>query len=480
MTISRNTELLISNLIIFSLALAFLALLAFWFVFPLPLALKENLPGEDNRPASTATTNAAGAPSVRIGEYFQNYSGKPSSQTASWPRFRGPDFDNISKAPLTISAPFGVKELWELALGEGHAAPVVAGGRVYLLDYDEAKRSDALRCLSLDSGEEIWRRWYQLTLKRNHGISRSIPTITDKYVVTMGPRAHVMCVDAKTGAFKWGLDLEKEFQTEIPDWYTAQCPLIDGQEAVIAPAGTSLMIGVDLETGKINWQTPNDNALKLSHSSIIPMTLNGKRVFLYAAIGGLAGISADKGDRGRLLFLHKEWDNNVIAPSPVPFPDGRVFLTAGYGGGSMMVRITQTNGAWQTATLYRFRPKEGLACEQQTPILYRGFLYGVMPKDGGDFKNQFVCFNPDTGKIVWSTGKTLTFGLGPFILADDKFILLSEKGTLTVLSAGPDGFKLIGQADVIPKARDAWGPIAVAGQRLLLRDSTRLFCVEVR
>ena len=36
-------------------------------------------------------------------------------------------------------------------------SPAVFASRVYLLDYDEAKRSDALRCFALADGKELWR-----------------------------------------------------------------------------------------------------------------------------------------------------------------------------------------------------------------------------------------------------------------------------------------------------------------------------------
>ena len=55
--------------------------------------------------------------------------------------------------------------------------------KVYLLDYDEEKKADALRCFSLENGIELWRRWYSIKVKRNHGMSRTIPAVTEKYVV---------------------------------------------------------------------------------------------------------------------------------------------------------------------------------------------------------------------------------------------------------------------------------------------------------
>ena len=66
---------------------------------------------------------------------------------------------------------------------------------VYASDYLEEDKADALRCFSLISGEELWQRKYSVHVKRNHGMSRTVPAINDKYVVTMGPKGHVMCSD---------------------------------------------------------------------------------------------------------------------------------------------------------------------------------------------------------------------------------------------------------------------------------------------
>ena len=118
-----------------------------------------------------------------------------------WPRFRGADFDNISKDTTPLAETWdtsGPPIVWRTTLGEGYAGPAVHNGRVYLLDYNERKKADVLRCFSLSSGKELWRRWYYVELKRNHGYSRTIPAVTDKYLVTIGPRSHVMCLDPVT------------------------------------------------------------------------------------------------------------------------------------------------------------------------------------------------------------------------------------------------------------------------------------------
>jgi outer membrane protein assembly factor BamB len=308
-------------------------------------------------------------------------------------------------------------------------------------------------------------------------MSRTIPAVTDRFVVTIGPRCHVMCVDALSGDFLWGIDLEKEYETEVPLWYTGQCPLIDGSTAVIAPGGSALLIGVDCAAGEVVWETPNPRGWEMSHSSVMPMTLDGVRMYVYCALGGVVGVAAEGDRRGQVLWETDSWSPNVAAPSPVVFEDGRIFLTAGYGYGSAMLQIRETDGSYAVETLYRLSPKEGLACEQQTPFLYQGYLFGVLPKDAGDLRNQFVCYDPE-GSMTWTSGKTKRFGLGPFLAADEKFYVLSDDGVLTMLEASTGQYVELGRARVLD-GQDSWGPIALAEGRMLLRDSRRMVCIDV-
>ncbi len=468
---------LISNSVVFLFAAGAVVCLWWWFSFDPTRDFLERIPGMDGSPAYLTTLDEF----IRIGEYFESFDGVPSDLPGAWPRFRGPNYDNVSVETVPLADSWGEggpEVLWSVGLGEGHAAPAVLNGRVYLMDYDEKNQRDVLRCFSLSDGREIWRRGYKIHVKRNHGMSRTVPAVTDRYVVTIGPRGHVMCVDAVTGGFLWGIDLEKEYETTVPLWYTAQCPMIDGSRVIIAPGGRALMIGVDLETGEVVWETPNPKGWPMSHSSIMPMALNGKRMYVYSSTGGITGVSAEGDDIGAVLWETSEWSPSVIAPSPVVFADGRIFVTAGYGAGSMMLKVREENRAFSVEPVYSFAPEEGLACEQQTPLLYQGQLFGILPKDAGELRNQFVAFDPD-GFIVWSSGKTNRFGLGPYITADGKFFILSDDGVLTMLEATTEAYVQLDQAKVL-NGRDAWGPMAIAGGRILLRDSKQLVCIDVR
>jgi outer membrane protein assembly factor BamB len=174
------------------------------------------------------------------------------------------------------------------------------------------------------------------------------------------------------------------------------------------------------------------------------------------------------------------WSNNVIAPSPVWLGDGRIFVTAGYGAGSMMLKIKTEGDRLSLESLQKVKPVEGLASEQQTPVFYKGRLFGILPKDAGPMRNQFVCCHPENiADFTWSSGKTNRFGLGPYIVAGGKFYILDDKGVLTVLKASAEEYIQLGRAKVLDGA-DAWGPLAIAGGRLLARDSRKMVCIDLR
>jgi outer membrane protein assembly factor BamB len=469
----------LNHLVVITSATIGIIFLSWWMIHDPVKDFEQFVPGLDNRPKTSTTIGSL----INIGEFFQAFNDLPVTMEGSWPRFRGVNFDNISQEKIKLvnnwndTAP---NILWSLDLGEGHAGPVIAAGRVYVLDYDEENRREILRCFSFHDGKEIWRRGYDIFIKRNHGMSRTVPAVNDNYVVTIGPKCHVMCVDAKSGNFIWGIDLEREYQAEIPLWYTGQCALIDDSLAVIAVGGKSLIIAIHCETGRVVWQTPNSNNWKMSHSSIIPMQILGEKMYVYCALGGLIGISSSKENAGEILFQNFEWNQSVIAPSPVYLGAGKIFISAGYGAGSATVQVSKKNNTYEAKIIQRLKPDEGLASEQQTPVFYKGHLFAILPKDAGALRNQFVCCRADDcSKIKWSSGKTKRFGLGPYIIADNKFFILSDNGVLTIIKASTEDYVELAQIKILD-GHDAWGPLAIANGRLLARDSRRLVCVDLR
>jgi len=431
--------------------------------------LQPRVPGTDRRSARATVERP-----VKLTGMVVHGVAQAADIAGSWPRFRGPNFDNICRDPTPLARSWGEggpPVLWSRQLGEGYAGAVVHKGRAYVLDYDHEAKADTLRCLSLADGQEIWHFSYPVEVKRNHGMSRTLPAVTDKHVATLGPKCHVACLDAETGQPRFPIiDLVREYGATVPPWYAGQCPLIDGERLILAPGGPdALLMAVDCNTGKVLWKTANPDRWRMTHSSVMPMEFAGKRMFVYCASGGVVGVDARDGS---LLWKTPEWRISIAnVPSPVPLGNGRIFLTGGYNAGSMILQLEEKDGKFEARPLLRLKAKV-FDSPQHTPILYQGHLYAVCA-DG-----QLACATPD-GKVVWKSGAAHRFGLGPYLVSDQGLLyVMNDTGTLTLAEASPAGFKVLAQARVLD-GRESWAPMTLVAGRLIVRDTERMVCLDV-
>ena len=472
----RRVKVNSTNMVTGLLVLAGVLSIGWWLAKDPVDELVTTQPGLDNRGANTVVAD------IDIGAYFEDLGELNSDLQETWPRFRGEYYDNISRSKVALIDKFpaeGPLVKWRVELGEGHAGAAIYKGAVYLLDYDEELRADVLRCFSLVDGEEIWKRGYKINLKRNHGMSRTVPAVTEEHILTIGPRSHVMCVNRLDGEFIWGLNVEKDYESEIPLWYTGQCPLIDNGKAIIATGGRSLMVALDMESGAVLWETPNENGWLMSHSSVLPYEFQGTRMYIYSAYGGVFGVAADGPSEGKILWQSSAWNHQVVAPSPVCTPDGKVFLTAGYGAGAMVLQLSKTGAQFSVEVIDEYAPKEGLACEQQTPVVFNEHLLGILPKDAGPLRNQLICVHPDDyTKVIWTSGQDKRFGLGPYMIADNKLFIVSDDGTLTMVTPSTREYIELDSYRVL-EGHDSWGPLAIADGYLVMRDSKSMVCLDI-
>ncbi len=407
------------------------------------------------------------------GELTQS-DGVPSQIVGSWPGFRGANLDAIISVKL--AKPFNLnweknkpKTLWEVKLGEGYAGAAVANGRVYILDYDQEKEGDVVRCLSLDDGKEIWSYFYKVKIKRNHGMSRTVPVIAGDSVITIGPKCHVVCLDAETGNLRWMRDLVKEDGAEVPAWYAGQCPLVDADKLILGVGGKdALVMALDYKTGEVIWKTPNPHNFKMTHSSIVPMELGEKRSYVYCSSGGVSGVSSED---GKLLWHYQEWRINIAnVPTPLIIDKERIFLCGGYNSGAMMLKLKKAEDIIQPEALYRLSPKL-FGSDQQTPVFYKNHIYGVRPDQ------QLVCMDPD-GKIKWTSSSANKFGLGPYTIINDMIYIMDNEGLLSVVKAKPDAYEPVTGARVLD-GHESWGPMSFVAGRLIVRDLTHMRCLDI-
>ncbi|MCL4797702.1 MAG: PQQ-binding-like beta-propeller repeat protein [Bryobacteraceae bacterium] len=398
-----------------------------------------------------------------------------TAQTAAtdWPQFRGPQRDNISRETgLARKWPAaGPRVLWTVPVAQGYAGAAIVGGRVYHHDYDEAKGDWCLNCRNLADGKQIWQYRENREIRPNHAITRTVPSVDGRFVFSLDPKAVLHCVDVKTGKMVWRKSLVAEYKSTIPPWYNGQCPLMERDRVIIATGGGSLLVAMDKATGKDVWRTPNTNNHLMSHASVMPATLGGVRQYLYGSLKGLMGVSA--GD-GKLLWEFPRRFNVALAPSPVAIGNDRVFLTGSYDAGSVMVRLKKNGAAFEAEPVFDMKRNEWNS-EVHTPIIHSGHLFAVGKKRRG----LFTCLSPE-GKEVWTSDGKASFGLGSYMMADGRFYVLEgDTGMLRMIEANTTGYNELASAQVL-SGREVWGPMALSGGRMVLRDLTKMVCIDLR
>lgn len=472
------------------LAVMGLLLLVRWVYSGPAFSIMPRVPGMDGAPSEAAVPLAQ---RPVPGEPVRGPGGR-SSIAAAWPCFRGADRDAVNKESVRLARSWpagGPKRLWTVPLGEGYAASAVAGGCVYVLDH--ADDEDVLRCLSLDDGRELWHNGYKIDIAPSHGISRTIPAVAGDCVVTMGPKCQLACWDTATGKNRWLIDLVLEHGATVPPWYTGQCPYIDEKTGrlIVAPGGTALLMALDCRTGQIIWQSPNPRHWAMTHTSIVPMEFAGRRMYVYCGTGGVAGVAADTGD---LLWDTDQWQIAMATcPSPVVVGEGRIFFCGGYNSGGLMLQLREESHRIVPEVVFRLAARQ-FGSEQQTPVLWQDRLYAVRQRD-----QKLVCLDLD-GKVVWDSGRD-KFGSGPYMVASARstgfsrnsdaispeggttsgglLYVLDNAGLLTLAEATPAGYRRLAQAQVIEDASSSWGPMALVAGRLIVRDTSRMVCVDV-
>ena len=401
-----------------------------------------------------------------------------SAAAEDWPQFLGPQRDNISRETGLIDT-FGEEgptELWSVKVGPGFAGPAARDGQVFLLDR-KGDTDDVLRCFDLETGEELWNFAYAAPGTLDYNGSRTTAAVDEEYVFTVGPFGHFHCISRETHQPVWSKHLLADFGAKRPNWGVSTSPLLYGDWVIVAPVGDKAgVIACDRATGEIVWQSQPIGSME--YASPMPATIGGVEQILMLAKRGnvINAVGIDAAD-GEVLWSYDGWSCGIEIPSPHPVGDGRVFLTGGYGAGSVMIQITGEGGSFSAEEVWRVGPE---ACGSQihAPILKDGYLY-VISNDNRE-AGGLTCVDAATGEIKWRTGRRPNFERGGIVMADGKlWVVDGRRATLTLVEPTPEEYREVASHRVL-STRNAWAPLAVSNGRLLLRDQENLRCLDVR
>ncbi|HQG56831.1 MAG TPA: hypothetical protein PK496_07475, partial [Bacteroidales bacterium] len=152
-----------------------------------------------------------------------------------------------------------------------------------------------------------------------------------------------------------------------------------------------------------------------------------------------------------------------------------------YGVGTAKIKVSRNGDTFTATVVQKHKPNEGIAAEQHTPIKTGEYIWTVMPDNSGELKRQLVCYHiSDIQKPVWTSGRDLRFGkgMGPFIMNGNNMFLFDDDGGLYLFRIEQGKATLMAQHKVL-NAIEAWAPMALAGNYLILRDAHNMICLNI-
>jgi len=395
-----------------------------------------------------------------------------SHVSCDWPSFHGHDRSNKSKETgLLKEWPEGGPEmLFAISgLGDGYSSVSFGEGLIFTA----GTNGDQSYVFAFDmNGEPVWKSpngdsWStSAPWASSYTGSRSTPSYDNGRVYCLSEAGRMGVYDARTGKEIWAKDLAKEFNAPETEYGYAESVFLEGDRLYVRPAGkTGFQVCLDKNSGELIWAN-NDIPGVEGYSSAV--------VFEYGGFRHLTGSSSDcyygvDITTGRLLWKVDFKNRQGLNLTDIIAKDGFVYMTSGYGKGSLMVKLKPSGESFIPETVWQ---SELMDNQHGGVILHEGYLYG----SGSDSRGWF-CIDFLTGEKIWNH----TRGKGSITYADGMLYLLDERsGIMTLVKASPENYEPAGEFNVPSGGGNTyWAHPVVCGKRLYVRQWDKIFVYDI-
>ncbi len=418
--------------------------------------------------AQTATQAASPLPSASATDPNQQASPAPASaEVASqssnyWTNFRGPNRDGkYDEMPVLTNWPAqGLPLLWKEPIGVGYASVSVAEGRAYTIE--QRRRQEVVAAYDVNTGKELWVQSWNAEYRDETGDGpRTTPTYDDGWLYALGATGELRCINAKTGAVRWGKNILADNGAENLPWAMAASPLIVDDKVIVLPGGQNgkSVVAYNKVTGAPVWKVQND---RQAYVSPMLVTLGGRRQILVVSASRVFGLAPEDG----ALLWSQSWDTDmgINVSQPIVVANNRFFISSGYGKGASLIEVTGSGNSFQARSLW-----SNIAMKNKfnSSVLHDGHVYGL---DEG----ILTCIDVNTGTRKWKGGR---YGYGQVILASGHLIVLSDSGELALVKASPDAYTDVAKFTALEGK--TWNNPAIAGGKLFVRNAKEIAVYKI-
>ncbi|MDH3584003.1 MAG: PQQ-like beta-propeller repeat protein, partial [Phycisphaerae bacterium] len=321
--------------------------------------------------------------------------------------------------------------------------------------------------LDAASGKTKWRFAYRTNYVDDFGFDngpRAVPTISGGRVYTHGASGMLHCLDLATGKQLWSVDTVARFASGKGFFGRASAPLVEGKLLILQAGGRDGkgIVAFDKASGRPAWSATDHEA---GYASPVAATIYRQRQLICLTRTGLVILDPADGAIRHQRRFRATMHASINAATPVLAGDV-LFLSASYGVGALALRVglDRAEEIWSGDGI--------LSSHYATPVHHRGLLYGF---DGRQERGpRLRCVELATGKVQWTHD---ALPAGSLIVADEKLLILTEKGQLILAHARPDAFRPTARAQVLGFDTRAFP--ALSRGRLYARDKKQLICLDL-
>ena len=370
-----------------------------------------------------------------------------------WPEIQGRGRRNVwtDDGILDRFPTNGLKIRWRTPIRAGYAGPAVAGGRVFVSDYEKTDTDQVERvvCLDEQSGQVLWtfenRDVKYGVLSYGYG-PRATPTVDGELVFALGAAGDLYCLDVGSGKLQWKINYPSDLKAKLPTWGFAGHPLLDGQRLIclVGAGSNATVVALDKATGRESWRAvsskggPGYSAPILIHAGGVDQLIQWH--------GG--GVSSLNPTTGQIYWETPYEGRDMLIATPVRQGD-LLFFTAFFDG-SMMLKLADNKPdarlLWRGNSHSEIQT-DGLHSTLSTPVIKDGYVYGVCSY------GQLRCLDVQTGARVWETQEVTRENArwaSAFITRQgDRFWINNDRGELIIAQLSPRGYHEIDRTQLI-------------------------------
>ena len=370
----------------------------------------------------------------------------------------------------------GPQLLWSFeGLGDGYTSVAIANGKIYATGTGK-RGDDNLVLFVFDlNGRKLTEKIVGKEWTESYEGTRCSVLVHEGKLYIANSLGQLFCLDETTLNEVWKKDGLRDFDGRNIRFGMTENPLIAGDKIFLTPGGVvNNMVALNKNTGALVWSSAGTGTVSTYCSPLfigdqsIPLVIS----MMATAQQGGRGVPNDNklvalnANTGEVVWTHSHPSGNTINPNTPLYSNGYIYSSTGYGGGSLMLRLT--NGGRAVEQVWH-NPADN---QHHGPVKVGDYVYTTAQNNRG-----FQC-------IDWKTGETKyrenAHNQASMIYADGMLYAYDDRGGMSLIKANPEKFELVSKFNITLGTEQHWAHPVIHQGVLYVRHGDALMAYKIK